>query len=213
MAALFTREGRAEETDAADRRSYLSLLTHIPAARTALELGSAYGRSFPLLREKFRCVVGIELVADAVRHCLHQGWPAVWGVIERLPWPDGCFDAVISRHVMEHTRDPVQTLREIRRVLVPGGYVGAITPHFFPDPEPAHLTKLSAEEWLKEYQREGFEVVRLALEQHICPECHIVARKPTSSSAIPAPAKPYAAGHHSLVPPTAGGIVSPVEQE
>jgi SAM-dependent methyltransferase len=43
---------------------------------------------------------------------------------ERLPFMDGSFDAVIGRGVaLSYIRDPGKALREIRRVLVPGGHI------------------------------------------------------------------------------------------
>ena len=47
------------------------------------------------------------------------------GSITELPWPDGSFDRVQFSDVVEHL-DPAQTvpaLRELRRVLRPGGYL------------------------------------------------------------------------------------------
>jgi SAM-dependent methyltransferase len=38
-----------------------------------------------------------------------------------LPFRDGAFDAVFASHVLEHIRDDVAALREVRRVLRPGG--------------------------------------------------------------------------------------------
>jgi len=40
---------------------------------------------------------------------------------ESLPFPYNCFDYVISLQVLEHLLDPAPVLREIFRVLVPGG--------------------------------------------------------------------------------------------
>ena len=45
-----------------------------------------------------------------------------------IPFADGTFDAVLSIAVLEHVADPFRCAEEIRRVLVPGGRVYAITP-------------------------------------------------------------------------------------
>src|SRR5881398_1940571 len=46
------------------------------------------------------------------------------GDICDLPFPSSSFDAVFTCAVLEHLADPVQALREIGRVLKPGGTVG-----------------------------------------------------------------------------------------
>jgi ubiquinone/menaquinone biosynthesis C-methylase UbiE len=45
-----------------------------------------------------------------------------------LPYPDGCFDFIFSDHVMEHVLDYSAVLREMRRVLRPGGFALHIFP-------------------------------------------------------------------------------------
>jgi SAM-dependent methyltransferase len=46
----------------------------------------------------------------------------------QIPWPDGSFDLLYSHHVMEHVRDYGSALREMHRVLRPGGAMV----HLFP---------------------------------------------------------------------------------
>ncbi len=44
-----------------------------------------------------------------------------------LPFTDGAFDAVIANHMLYHVPDRPRALREIRRVLRPGGHLYAAT--------------------------------------------------------------------------------------
>lgn len=52
------------------------------------------------------------------------------GNIYDLPFPDSTFDAVFAHHVLEHLRQPIRALREMRRVLKPGGVIGVRDPDF-----------------------------------------------------------------------------------
>jgi SAM-dependent methyltransferase len=42
--------------------------------------------------------------------------------ITRIDWPDASFDVIICNHVLEHVPDDRSALREIHRVLQPGGF-------------------------------------------------------------------------------------------
>ena len=46
--------------------------------------------------------------------------------LDALPYPDGAFDMVLAAHVIEHLVEPDRALREISRVLKPGGVVVAV---------------------------------------------------------------------------------------
>jgi ubiquinone/menaquinone biosynthesis C-methylase UbiE len=52
------------------------------------------------------------------------------GSLYELPFEDETFDAVYSNAVFEHLSDPVAALREMLRVLVPGGVAGVRAPDF-----------------------------------------------------------------------------------
>lgn len=49
------------------------------------------------------------------------------GAVEALPVDDASFDVVLCNQVLEHCDDPVQAVRELRRVTAPGGRVLAST--------------------------------------------------------------------------------------
>lgn len=51
----------------------------------------------------------------------------------RLPFPDGAFDIVICSEVLEHIPDYGAALREITRVLKPGGRLGVSVPRYWPE--------------------------------------------------------------------------------
>lgn len=52
----------------------------------------------------------------------------VAGDLYDLPFPAASFDAAFAHHVLQHLRDPLHALRELRRVLRPGGVVGIRDP-------------------------------------------------------------------------------------
>jgi ubiquinone/menaquinone biosynthesis C-methylase UbiE len=51
------------------------------------------------------------------------------GSILELAFADGSFDAVFYHHVIEHVDDPAGSLRELARVLRPGGLIYVGTPN------------------------------------------------------------------------------------
>lgn len=71
-----------------------------------------------------------EMLARATRKAAKSGVGVVFqnGVVERLPFPDGQFDAVLSTVMLHHLgrKARQQCAREVRRVLRPGGRVLAV---------------------------------------------------------------------------------------
>ncbi|MCI1190341.1 methyltransferase domain-containing protein [Calidifontimicrobium sp. SYSU G02091] len=101
----------------------------IPRARgRVLEVGIGTGLNVPLYdRTRVTSVVGVE---PALRmHRLARRRIAAAGLdvqlmglsAERLPAPDASFDTVVSTYTLCTIPDPLAALREMRRVLAPGG--------------------------------------------------------------------------------------------
>jgi ubiquinone/menaquinone biosynthesis C-methylase UbiE len=64
------------------------------------------------------------LNAFARAHCRHQHWVEIdHGSATRLPYADDAFDRVLSTQVMEYVEDVDSAIRELYRVIKPGGQV------------------------------------------------------------------------------------------
>ena len=55
------------------------------------------------------------------------------GDATKLPFPDGTFDRIIAAEVLEHIDDDMGAIRELVRVLRPGGTIAATVPAFLPE--------------------------------------------------------------------------------
>ncbi|PTX97335.1 hypothetical protein DB346_20230 [Verrucomicrobia bacterium LW23] len=94
--------------------------------------GNAGEGSAPLVQ--IGQVIGIDRgstqLAQAADNAREAGLPATFeaGDIYNLAFPDGIFDVVFSHALFEHLSRPVDALREIHRVLKPGGLVALRSP-------------------------------------------------------------------------------------
>lgn len=107
------------------------------------------------------------------------------GDAENLSLPDNFFDIVLCSEVIEHLTHPENSIKEIRRVLKPGGVAIITTPNkdnlvlkfgfLFRDKridsfaditnklkhEPRHISVKGVSEWIKIVRAQGFEIERL----------------------------------------------------
>jgi ubiquinone/menaquinone biosynthesis C-methylase UbiE len=92
-----------------------------------IEVGSGDGRSFEHYPAEVECLLAVEPDPTAREAAAERAEAAeiaidvVAGVAESLPAEDGAFDAAVVMGVLCSVPDPSAALRELRRVLVPGG--------------------------------------------------------------------------------------------
>ena len=84
-----------------------------------LDVGCGVKPYYPFFREHATEYVGVDVVENPAAD--------LQGSVEALPVPDASFDVVLCTQVLEHTLDPQQAVRELRRVTAPGGRVLAST--------------------------------------------------------------------------------------
>jgi len=77
--------------------------------------------------------ISLRILGEARRRVQHEGRadPLHLAAADAiaLPFPDACFDVLLASQVIEHVPDDVRALREMRRVLRPGGRLVISTDH------------------------------------------------------------------------------------
>lgn len=122
------RDRRLErERYLADMQAELSFINALPAGRM-LDVGCGLGFLLSGVAAGWERH-GVEISAFAAGHAVPHGriFP---GRLEDAAYPGGHFDLVVLYHVIEHVHDPLALLKEIRRVLKPGGWLILGTPDF-----------------------------------------------------------------------------------
>ena len=94
-----------------------------------LDAGSGGGHFSAMAERRGARVVsmdmGLNLLACVARRCASQR--SVASTLQ-LPFADRAFDVVLSTEVLEHTPEPLDGLRELTRVVRPGGRLILTTP-------------------------------------------------------------------------------------
>ncbi len=106
------------------------LLPHLTSDQRLLDVGCGPGTLTLDLAGRVGSVTALEQTADALdlarAEAARQNATDVEfavGDVHDLPFPDDGFDVVHAHQVLQHVADPVQALREMRRVTRPGGIV------------------------------------------------------------------------------------------
>ncbi len=124
-------------------RSFLVSRVEAAPDQTVLDVASGTGAVAIELARRYGCsVVGIdqsaEMLAAGRRRVAAAGVGGLvrleQGRAESLPFEDESFDAVTFTYLLRYVDDPAATLRELARVLRPGGRLASL--EFFVPPNP-----------------------------------------------------------------------------
>jgi len=130
-----------------------------------LDVGCGTGANL-LMLSQYGDAEGVDVSEDALAFCRERGLENVkLGAAEELPYDDGTFDLVTALDVVEHLDDDVAGLREMRRVLRPGGRVLLFVPTFMflwglQDDVSHHRRRYRLPELQRVLEQAGFQIER-----------------------------------------------------
>lgn len=147
--------------------NYKDALPFIAGGR-ALDVGCGNGSFIRHMNTLgWRCE-GVEFNPTAVRVCRKAGLKVFHGELKEAGFPDACFDLVTARQLIEHLPDPAAFVKEVARILKPGGRFVIITPNnlslgkklfgkwWFANEVPRHLILFNADSLSMLLEKHGF---------------------------------------------------------
>ena len=144
--ALRSLESAVGDLRTADsQQAFAAIFEDLPENALCLSIGGGPVRVHPaLVNLNIANFANVDVVADAYE----------------LPYGDGSVDAVHCEAVLEHLEFPETAVREMHRVLRPGGKAFAATPflqpfHGYPD----HYQNFTATGHRRLFERAGFEIL------------------------------------------------------
>jgi ubiquinone/menaquinone biosynthesis C-methylase UbiE len=152
---------------------YFALLArrHGPSGGRVLEIGCGLGHLLGWLSDRYQ-VVGSDVnewALEQARTNVSQGEFLLLDAQDLSVFPDGHFNIVIAKHVVEHLPQPDQAVREIGRVLAPGGLLVLATPNLDSPmrarkkddwvgyQDPTHISLKPPAEWLAMLKSAGLQ--------------------------------------------------------
>jgi len=122
---------------------YLKLIEAVPTKGVALDIGCYAGHFLTHLIKRGSKGIGIDLNAGLVEYGKKTfNIDLRHGDLLDLKFEGDYFNLITCHQVLEHVRDPYATLKEIRRILKPDGFIAVSVP------DAAHVKKISYPEHL-----------------------------------------------------------------
>src|SRR2546430_14494476 len=103
--------------------------SHATAKSRVLDLGCGRGGVVELFWRDVSFAAGLDPDSPSLNEHRAPGMPVISGVGEKLPFVGESFDLIVCLWVLEHLQDPARMLREVHRVLMPGGHFVFLTPN------------------------------------------------------------------------------------
>jgi SAM-dependent methyltransferase len=155
-------------------------LEFAPPPARLLEIGVGRGWLLKKAREAGYRVTGLDLSVPGARQAREaSGVEVLTGDLPKSNLPESNWEAVLLRHTLEHVPDPLVFLEEVRRILVPGGWLLGAVPNFSSLKRrldgldwlflslPHHRFHFTPKTLTAVLRKAGLGVVRLRTEEHM----------------------------------------------
>ncbi|MEK7630440.1 MAG: class I SAM-dependent methyltransferase [Patescibacteria group bacterium] len=120
---------RPHQTKTVDGRVYT-----LPkeSTRRVLDVGCGWGDLLLELAQKYPtwALYGVDFDERAVHQAQQYGFPVSYGSVNDAKYENDFFDEIYMNHVLEHVHDPSSMIKEINRILKPGGTLHVLIPNF-----------------------------------------------------------------------------------
>jgi SAM-dependent methyltransferase len=103
--------------------------SYVTPESCVLDLGCGRGGVVELFWRDVKLAAGLDPDSPSLAEHRAPGMPILRGVGERLPFAGESFDLIVCLWVLEHLKEPLTVLGEVRRVLRPGGHFVFLTPN------------------------------------------------------------------------------------
>ena len=131
-----------------------------------LDLGCGPGSLLDTLRNTDACLTGIDISIKALEICKEKGFNRlICSDTTSIPVKDNVFDAIFIIDVLEHVENDLDVVRELRRILKPGGFVCITVPAFVflwgkHDYIYGHKRRYRLGQLAEKLRKAGFEIIQ-----------------------------------------------------
>lgn len=135
-----------------------AFVRELAEGKAVLDIACGEGYGSNLLAQRAASVVGVDIAPDVVRHAAekyqHPNLAYHHGSCLDIPLPDASVDMVVSLETLEHFVEHTIFLKEIKRVLRPGGLLVLSSPN---RPEFSERHKICHPFHVRELNRQEFD--------------------------------------------------------
>jgi cyclopropane fatty-acyl-phospholipid synthase-like methyltransferase len=114
----------SDEVDREYSELFVQVGKHLQGGEKVLDVGCGIGNLSRYLKETCGSdLTCLDFSRWALDELKKEGFPTIFSKLPKIPLPDDSFDAAVATEVLEHLSRPEATIKQMKRVVRPGGKV------------------------------------------------------------------------------------------